>query len=923
MLFQNVLMSVSIEKIVVFFCFVTMAVVMNTTDLAAQAPFYSSPRSCVLDAGTPPTSGTGGGTGGGTGTTPTGGCDAPTVFFDTDTTSRAWTWNFGDGSPTATNARKINHQYLAAGTFNATLTRTSAAGVTQTISKIITVGDYPSQPLFNKKNNADTTVCNGKKLTLNPYELTLAPSNVKYLWFPTGETTKTIEVDSSGCYSVEVINTTTGCSRTAVIKVKFCLQPAAAGGGSENWYFGNGATLDFQLKGTLTSNRDSLATEGGVFSNDSTLTDASFSPRESSRDNKVNTTGGSAMVYGPDGALKFYTDGKGIYDDDDEALKDIAGNPIALNLDPTSQGLSIIPKSSCNECPHHQYYVFGVDKTTKTLSYTVVDMRYSNRKGAVVETNVPVLYPVTDRIMATPNADSTGFIIIAHEANSNKYRFISVDSTGVSETTQAVGFVQDVASSQQGYQVISPNGRFMAVGIVKNGKNYVEIYRIDKQPTGISLGLDKTIELDAAPPNIYGLAFGNNSDILYVSMQGDGATIPSRLYQLPLFVGDAAAIAAAKNLIDESLTDIFGALQLGPVNGGAQKYIYMAIDGATELPYIQVPDARGNASVVGYTRVPGSANQGVAIPGTSRFGFPNVVFANQDNEGDGIQATYNGNCFKSPTVLEIQEVCSPMRNEIEWIFDGGKTKKKGGQVSYTFPKVGWNKIQVKIQTFSETAASKAISAIGNIPVATQLLKNSLEAPCRDTIITDSIYIKPSPSFVLADSAFICTKDNPPTFISITPNPTGGNTFTYNWLTGLGTRITGTTGATTSYTVVALGNYRLEIVNNFDCEAAKNFKIIDKCEPRVLVPSAFSPNNDNKNEELVVYTAHIEDYNLLIFNRWGEVIFESTNPDGAKWNGEVNGKIFSPMVYPYVIRFRSTDFPERGVLKEEGSITVIR
>ena len=131
-------------------------------------------------------------------------CDALTTFFDTDTSATAWSWDFGDGSVPA-GTRKVNYQYAASGSYTATLTRT-ITGSTETITKNVLVGDYPTAPTFNDQINTDTTVCGGSTVTLNPYRLSLPPSNVKFLWYPGGETTQSIDVDSSGCYSVEVID---------------------------------------------------------------------------------------------------------------------------------------------------------------------------------------------------------------------------------------------------------------------------------------------------------------------------------------------------------------------------------------------------------------------------------------------------------------------------------------------------------------------------------------------------------------------------------------------------------------------------------------------------------------------------------------------------------------------------------------------
>lgn len=890
-------MSKSIGKISRFFLLIGISLCFIPRFSLAQ--FYVSSPSCVSSGGSLTNS-----------------CDLPTTFFDTDTTSLNRTWDFGDGTILPNASRKTTYSYLNDGVYTISLTKTSATG-TNINTKTITVGKYPNEPQFNKKSKADTTVCDGKSLTLNPYkhQAGIGPTGVEYLWFPRGETTPTIDVDSSGCYSVEVKDLVSGCSRTASITVKFCLQPTKSGGEPEKWYFGQHAAIDFKLGGNWESNRDTLGTDNSLFSRDSTLKNPTYSPALSTGGNKVATDGATAMVYGPDGSLKLYTDGIGIYTNEDVALNDLNGNPVTLNLATTSQGLAIVPKNSCNECPHHQYYVFGVDKTTKMLTYTLVDMRYNNRRGAVVETNVPVLYPVTERIAVTFNLDSTGYLLLAHEANTSNFTIISMDSTGLQEKNIPLGIVQDSPESQYGYMSVSPNGEKLAIGVVDGGQNFIELYTIDKQNQ--TLLLQQNIAMGPAPPNIYGLAFSPTSDLLYVTLQGDGVATSSQLYQLPLTVGNGTAIAAAKILIDESTTEIFGALQLGPINGDGAKAIYMTILGKTEIPYIQQPDLQGNAAVVGYTRIPGNPTIGVPLPGISGIGLPNVVYAKQKQDGDGIQASYSGNCFMAATILKTGTVCSPMRNEVEWEFENG-SKLKGETVSYVFPHIGWNKIKLNITTYNPSGLPNAVigNAIGKI------LDRALQTPCEKKTIIDSIYIKPSPKFNLPDTTYICTRDSPPTLYNFFPNPTGGNAFEYNWQTGTGFTIAGTNSTMDSLRIQASGNYKLTIKNDFDCETSKKFTIFDKCKPRVFAPSAFTPNNDTKNDTFLVYTAHIKNYNLKVFDRWGKIIFETDNPD-TKWDGTVNGTIYAPMIYPYIITYESVDFPELGVLKKEGAIVVLK
>jgi hypothetical protein len=69
----------------------------------------------------------------------------------------------------------------------------------------------------------DTTICPGDTLILDPYP-NGAPDGAKYVWYPKGDTTQTLNVDSSGCYSVEVI-LPNGCKIQDRINVKICMEP--------------------------------------------------------------------------------------------------------------------------------------------------------------------------------------------------------------------------------------------------------------------------------------------------------------------------------------------------------------------------------------------------------------------------------------------------------------------------------------------------------------------------------------------------------------------------------------------------------------------------------------------------------------------------------------------------------------------------
>ena len=71
--------------------------------------------------------------------------------------------------------------------------------------------------------------------------------------------------------------------------------------------------------------------------------------------------------------------------------------------------------------------------------------------------------------------------------------------------------------------------------------------------------------------------------------------------------------------------------------------------------------------------------------------------------------------------------------------------------------------------------------------------------------------------------------------------------------------------------------------------------------RVFIPNTFSPNQDGDNEAFFPDGSSIVSYEMVIYNRWGDVVFRST-PELLKWNGSVDNANLSSEegVYTYRI-----------------------
>jgi len=93
--------------------------------------------------------------------------------------------------------------------------------------------------------------------------------------------------------------------------------------------------------------------------------------------------------------------------------------------------------------------------------------------------------------------------------------------------------------------------------------------------------------------------------------------------------------------------------------------------------------------------------------------------------------------------------------------------------------------------------------------------------------------------------------------------------------------------------------------------------------RYFLPNAFTPNNDASNDLFIGtgYLDGIQDFQLNVWNRWGEMVFETEDPfDG--WNGQKDntGDPSPQGVYVYNISFTG---PRGEQETREGHVTLIR
>lgn len=91
-----------------------------------------------------------------------------------------------------------------------------------------------------------------------------------------------------------------------------------------------------------------------------------------------------------------------------------------------------------------------------------------------------------------------------------------------------------------------------------------------------------------------------------------------------------------------------------------------------------------------------------------------------------------------------------------------------------------------------------------------------------------------------------------------------------------------------------------------------------CEA-IYIPNAFSPNNDLENDMECVLGSCIEQFHLIIYDRWGEKIFESFD-QAVCWDGTYKGNPLDPAIFNYYLA-ATVDCSEK--IKKKGNISLIR
>ncbi|HRG88868.1 MAG TPA: gliding motility-associated C-terminal domain-containing protein, partial [Chitinophagales bacterium] len=151
------------------------------------------------------------------------------------------------------------------------------------------------------------------------------------------------------------------------------------------------------------------------------------------------------------------------------------------------------------------------------------------------------------------------------------------------------------------------------------------------------------------------------------------------------------------------------------------------------------------------------------------------------------------------------------------------------------------------------------------------------------------------------------------------NVDNGNVYSWGPATG---NINCNSCATTNATPTQETIYTIQVMDTNGCRASDTVTVSVNSITDIFIPNAFSPNNDGNNDVFQLFgdVGTISFLDMKVFNRWGELVFESSKHN-FEWDGTYKGETVPQGTYIYVAKIAFVNGYVRNDLK--GSLTVIR
>ncbi len=188
-------------------------------------------------------------------------------------------------------------------------------------------------------------------------------------------------------------------------------------------------------------------------------------------------------------------------------------------------------------------------------------------------------------------------------------------------------------------------------------------------------------------------------------------------------------------------------------------------------------------------------------------------------------------------------------------------------------------------TVSSTDASFTFPGDGNFNVT--LIIETTDGACSDTV-NQSVTVNPNPDIVFTSNTVV---GEPPLEVYFYNQSTGATSYLWDFMNG---NTSNSLSDTVSEVFTEPGQYPVTLYGTSaeGCEGNYSLTITVEFEDLIVeIPNIFTPNGDNANDLFFINYIQakeiIDDFEIVILNRWGNVITTSTDPDFT-WDGTTDG-----------------------------------
>lgn len=181
---------------------------------------------------------------------------------------------------------------------------------------------------------------------------------------------------------------------------------------------------------------------------------------------------------------------------------------------------------------------------------------------------------------------------------------------------------------------------------------------------------------------------------------------------------------------------------------------------------------------------------------------------------------------------------------------------------------------------------------------------------------ETIVVSGKPTAAFTYSPDVPTANTPLVF---TNGSIGGSS--YKWLFGDGDSVIRTTADTVEHLYIQTDTFQVCLLttNSSGCTDTACREVAALINPLLDVPNAFTPGRFGENAIIKVAGFGITHMDFRIYNRWGKLVFESTDPS-IGWDGYYQGQMQPMDVYAYTLK---AEFSNGGHITKKGDITLIR